>query len=826
MHLPSAMVVRAFLRYLPRRRALSGVQLLGIAVGVASATGMFLSARTALNSFTQAVVFLQGKTTHSLSRPAGGLEEGVLTRLMHDPAVAAFSPVIDRRVELEGGELVRVLGVDPFLDRSFRPELTAPEDGGLEFLLEPRTVIADAAVAARVRTATGDLEHPVRTSHGPLRIVGTFANPSAQPLFLLDIGHAQEVFGSPGRIDRVDLILRDPEGFAARWSEGFLVRSSGQQRATTGQLLRAFRLNLEALSLLGLFVGVFLIYNTAMFAVVSRKADAGVLISLGAERREIAVAFLAEFLLLGGAGGLAGAGLGYALSRLLTDMLGGTISSLYFFLRPSPPAWSWGLAVGGVLLGWGACLLGGMFPLVELLRTNPVTALAGRVPLRSGRARADATALVGMGIVALSLTLFPVGSVHVYAGFAGAFGLLVGASLLCGTAVDRLGPWLQSGWQRLAGLPGRIAAGNVTGNLGRTAVAVAAFTVALSMSVGLGLMIGSFRTTMVWWMEGQLTGEVYIAPSAEIDIPLDFYEEVKSLGNLGVDPYRNEQVLYRDIPVRLSAVSAETLQRYARFAWRDGDGGSWDAVRSGAVIVSESFWRRFGVGRGDQVVLEGAEGPKQLPVAGVFYDYTTEHGLIMLDRATYLELYGDPTIDSLGLFLDPMDPAHPALLAEVTRRAQERGLPVVRREELYGNILEVFDATFAVTRSMRLLAVVVAFFGIAGALLTLYLERRREFGVYRALGFSTGQVAWMTLLEGLAMGTVSLLLGVLLGTVLAVVLIRVINLRSFHWTVFFHFAWGPYLTALATAAAASAGAAVYPIWKVARTFPQMQLREE
>ncbi|HSH69312.1 MAG TPA: ABC transporter permease, partial [Deferrisomatales bacterium] len=204
----------------------------------------------------------------------------------------------------------------------------------------------------------------------------------------------------------------------------------------------------------------------------------------------------------------------------------------------------------------------------------------------------------------------------------------------------------------------------------------------------------------------------------------------------------------------------------------------------------------------------------------------TEHGLIMLDRATYLRLYDDPTIDSLGLFLDPDDPDHPALLAEAVRRARARGLPVVPREELYGNILEVFDATFAVTRSMRLLAVVVAFFGIAGALLTLYLERRREFGIYRALGFSTGQVAGMTLLEGLAMGAVSLLLGVVLGTVLAVVLIRVINLRSFHWTVFFHFAWGPYVTAVVTAAVASVGAAVYPIWKVARTFPQMQLREE
>ena len=170
-------VVRAFLRYLPRRRSLSAVQLLGIAVGVASAIGMFLSARTALESFTQAVTFLQGRATHSLSRPAGGIEEAVLSRLMRDPAVAAFSPVIDRRVELESGELVRVLGIDPFLDRRFRPELAPPEGGGLEFVLESRTVLADQTVAARLHAASDELEGPVQTSHGPLRVIGTFPNP-------------------------------------------------------------------------------------------------------------------------------------------------------------------------------------------------------------------------------------------------------------------------------------------------------------------------------------------------------------------------------------------------------------------------------------------------------------------------------------------------------------------------------------------------------------------------------------------------------------------------------------------------------------------------
>ena len=127
---------------------------------------------------------------------------------------------------------------------------------------------------------------------------------------------------------------------------------------------------------------------------------------------------------------------------------------------------------------------------------------------------------------------------------------------------------------------------------------------------------------------------------------------------------------------------------------------------------------------------------------------------------------------------------------------------------------------------MRVLAVIVAFFGIAGALMTLFVERRKEFGIYRALGFSTGDMARMTVAESVAMGLISFIMSTLVGTAFALILIKVINLQSFHWTVFYHFALQPYLVTALTALAASLAAAVYPIWSVFRKYPVMQIREE
>jgi putative ABC transport system permease protein len=310
-------------------------------------------------------------------------------------------------------------------------------------------------------------------------------------------------------------------------------------------------------------------------------------------------------------------------------------------------------------------------------------------------------------------------------------------------------------------------------------------------------------------------------------VPEDFYEEVKSISGLGgVDPYRNVQVNYQDTPIYISAVDPSVLQRYTNFGWLKGGNENWDPVKKGAVIISESFHRRFGVKPGDRILLNGARGSAELEVAAVFYDYTSEHGVVMMARSTYLRIYGDTTINSLGIFVDPGNPRRQELLEEVRKRAQSRGLPVFSRSQLHGNILAVFDSTFAVTRSMRIMTIIVAFFGIAGALLTLFMERQKEFGIYRALGFSTPQVAGMTLMEGFGMGLISFLLSIGVGTALAWVLIRVINLRSFNWTVFFYLDASPYLMAAVIAVLASLGAALYPIWKVYRTYPQMQIREE
>jgi putative ABC transport system permease protein len=833
MRHPLIFIIKSFLRYFKRRRSLSLLQLLGVACGAAAVIGMTLSARSALSSFTDAVMFLQGRATHTIERTAGPLDEKILAELMRDRAVLNFSPVIDRKMKLEDETLIRVLGVDPFLDRDIRPEFArmgfsskndSNQSGNLDFLLDERAVFLEAGIAGQLGVSVGG---EMNSSKGSFKIAGIFSNPSEEPLILMDIFHAQEIFSLTGYVDHVDLILTDEADFVSRWEKGFQIRSSKQKTQTFKAMVRAFRLNLEALSLMALLVAVFLIYNTTMFTVVSRKRDVGILRSMGVSRKEIIIAFLVEILILGALGGALGGVAGYILSFFLTKIVGGAISNIYFFLRPISPSWSVLILFSGILLGCLASILGGIYPLVELVRANPVAALQGRAPSRRSAKTALNAAWIGIFIVMASVIILAASGRQVYPAFAATFLFLLGASLVTGFVLAFTAPFLKLLLVRIGGLSGRIAAGNIRQNLGRSGVAVAAFMMALSMLIGLDSMIGSFRESLSWWMGTQLRGDLYVSTASEMEVPLDFYREILSDPRIdGVDAYRRAEIEIDGKTAYITAIRSDVLKRFSDFAWFSGGNEHWDEVSRGDVIVSESFVRNFNIRTGDNITLKGNRGLVKLRVAAAFYDYTTEHGLIIMDRNTYISLFDDQAINSISIFIDPDNLHKDEIIDKVRKMARQRGLPVFTKKQLYNNVLQVFDSTFAVTRSMKIITVIIAFFGIAGALMTLFIERRRDFGILRSLGFSTGQVSAMTLLEALGMGFMSFLLSALVGTAFAFILIKVINLRSFNWTIFFYLHWQPYVTAAVTAILASVAAALYPIWKVRKTYPHIQMREE
>jgi putative ABC transport system permease protein len=153
-------------------------------------------------------------------------------------------------------------------------------------------------------------------------------------------------------------------------------------------------------------------------------------------------------------------------------------------------------------------------------------------------------------------------------------------------------------------------------------------------------------------------------------------------------------------------------------------------------------------------------------------------------------------------------------------------LQVTSNRALRTRALEVFDRTFAVTRALRLLAVIVAFIGVWSALLALQVERTRELATLEVLGLGERQMWGLTLLETGLMGAVAGLLSLPLGWLLAVILVDVINVRSFGWTMQLEVDPWLFAQALAVSVGAAVLASVYPLLRLRRRSLSAALRSE
>jgi len=379
-----------------------------------------------------------------------------------------------------------------------------------------------------------------------------------------------------------------------------------------------------------------------------------------------------------------------------------------------------------------------------------------------------------------------------------------------------------------------MSARGVVASLSRTAPAIAALVIAVSVTIALGVMIGSFRSTVERWLDHTLRADVYVSPpglvSSRTDAVLD-PSLIRLLsgapGVAAVTTYRGVTVEGGSGPVQLVALELDPRTREA-FSFRDGVAREvWRAWEAGnAVLVSESYAYRHDLRVGSALSLRTDAGPASFDVAGVFADYGNDQGVVMMPRAEYDRYWDDPAISSLGLFALPG--------TDVERLVQElRGVPgpgqevLIRSNRTLREIsLEVFDRTFVITAVLRLLAFVVAFIGVLSALMALQLERSRELGVMRANGLTPGQVWQLVTSQTGLIGLAAGLLSLPVGATIAAIMIHVVNRRAFGWTLQMEMPPALFGQAIGIALGAALLAGLYPAYRMARTSPARALREE
>lgn len=812
------------LRHHPWRNAAA---VLAVMLGVALAFSVQLINASALDEFSSAVRSVNGQPDLEVRAVQGGFDEAVFARLTRHPQVTLASPV----VEFQGLALVadsqvpmRVIGIDALVLPTIAPALMPqPAPGADRFaLFAPGQVFLNAAARSALglpAQAPAGAAETVQLRSGDawqkLAVAGHVAAGGAA-LAVMDIGAAQDLFGQGGRLSRIDLRLApgtDRATFMAAlqkspdWPAGVQFAEPGDAAERVSNLSRAYRVNLTVLALVALFTGAFLVFSVLALSVAKRAQQFALLGVLGLTPRERLRLVLTESLVLGLIGSAAGLTLGTALAAFALKVLGGDLGGGYFEGVAPTLHWSAGSALlyGG--LGVVAALVGGWWPAraAQALPEAQTLKGLGAAPVQSNGH------WLALGLIALGGVLANVpaiGGIPV-AAYLSVACLLVGGITalpwLIALLYDRIAPLFA---QRV--LP-MLAVERARRMRGTAAVAVSGVVASLSLAVALTVMVASFRDSVTQWLNVVLPADLYVRATSggrgsnsggtsstdTATFSPAFVQALSQLPGVARTGTLRTQTLQLDATRPAVALIARSLEGGATQSLPLV--GSAVAVPEGqiGIYVSEPMVELYGAKPGTTFApLSDAMGvsasSKKTPsffVAGVWRDYARQFGAITMDARDYERITGERNVSDVALWLAPgasegeVQTAVRALAARQGGGGSAESVEIASVGQIRVTSLRIFDRSFAVTYWLQAVAIAIGLFGIAASFSAQVLARRKEFGLLAHLGFTRRQVLAVVAGEGAAWTAIGAVAGLGLGLAVSVVLVKVVNPQSFHWSM-------------------------------------------
>jgi len=840
---------RHLLRDALRHPVLAVLNILSLALGTAVYLAIQTANHSAERSFSAGIDLVAGKS-HLEAR--GAVTDEMFPLLAKHPLVASATPTVEGVVTLADrpGEFLQIVGVDVLTNAAFRTfELRDMEGANFNpepWLAQPGNIAITKAFAERLGLAPGsELSVMANGTRQTVR-VGFIMDLTDSPaetnsrFAAMDIGWAQELFGKAGVLSSVQMILKNPqmgeqaaEALSLVVSGGVTMAPPMQRSFQIQKMLGAFRLNLTALSMVAMLVGMFLVYNTVAASVVRRRRDIGILRAMGVTRGEVQGLFLCEALVFGAFGALLGVAGGVLLAQTLTGSVAQTISSLYVLVSIDRSHFDPLQALIAVSLSMGAALVAAWVPSAAATRVDPVQVLhPGNMQDHLARPsrKWPALGILCFGISAACGGLALRGGLPL-AGFGSAFFVLFGFALFSPTLLSLFSMLatrvLPQSWIVL-----RLAAQNLVRAVWRNAVTLAALISAVAMLTSVTVMIHSFRITVDTWIGRSVVADLYIAPVGNEVIGTNAVLPEKSIawwrsqpGVDAVDTFREVIATINGAPASLGVVAGSN-RRNLKFLDVNADVAMRDFFEKGDVLVSESYARKNKTRRGDKLRIASPAGDLDFRVAGTFSDYTRDQGVVMMDRETFERSWPDRTINSLGIYLKEGSAAAELEAGFRAAFGEQGEFLVYSQKTLRQRILAIFDQTFAVTGVLRVIAIAVAVLGVLLSLTSLVLERQREIGVLRSAGASRGQIATLFLAEGGCIGILASVAGLVAGGALALVLTFVINPAFFGWTIGLAIPWQRLLWTPLWLVPVSVLAALWPAWKASCVPPAQAVRME
>ena len=847
---PYILWINAF-RYYFRSFTQSILAVLGVAVGIAVFVAVDLANDSAKQSFRNSAVSIFGDTEFQLMGSTSGISENVYSDVVKSaelqPLLNIIRPIIDKQITLTDSNGVedkyRLLGINVINENV----LSGNNKYGIDFLNSSQTgfntfaenqVFVSSILKNKKQLSIAD-EFLVEDTNNKVSIVGFFQGDNSlqrelmQNVIITDISVAQNITNSNGILTRIDISSVYDQNEKIALDKWFSLLPSGVQLIPSytysearKSITKSFDTNLLALSLLALLVGLYLIYNMMTFSIHRRKNLFGTLRAIGVTKNEIFFLVLVEGLLIGLIGAIFGIILGILLAYFLLGLISSTINYQFFSSSPNSIALDITIIYQALILGISGSIVSVLIPAWSASRIQPreLIDIYGKYSTYNNYHMV----LFFLGLLLCSIgyliTLAPITNLII--GFIAMFLVIVGLSLTVPTTTQIVLLIISSILEKI-GRPTivTLSVETIKNSLNTIAICIAALSVSIAMTIGIGCMIQSFRATVEEWLNQSLVADIYIAPPTlsfgqdlkGIDDEFIKYvsdiPEIEYISQLGsFEIFKDGYLLNLIVVDSAEKIFDEVIQL------KEGEKKDiWnDFVQTDSILISEPLAFQKNIQINDTFDILTDTGLKSFTVRGIYYDYSSTSGIAMVSKQVYDNYWNNSKVTSLALYLNDSQNSEVVFNKLLDKFDTDWDLQIISSKKLNNASMEIFDKTFEITFVLRSISLIVAFIGILGAISAIILSRAREFSILKSIGFTNNQLRSIIGNQTLIIGIISGLISIPLGIIITNLLIQIINKQSFGWSIPMQLLPSVFIEGIIVAILSAVLASIYPSVKISR----------
>ena len=819
--------------------------IVGVALGVAVFFAVRSTTQTLVDSLNSTIEKLAGKSTLQVAAGDAGFPSENLKLVRETPGVAIAEPVTEAIVETVAppGEKLLVLGLDTGSKLELYSEMFQEGDlvvsNPLAFSSRADSIAVTRKFAEQFGFKDGDkITLQTQTGRKDLIVRGVFKSEGAGEVFdgnvaVMDIYAAREIFGKGGRIDRIDVmnapgtsVEKLAEDLRGNLPAGIKVERPSLRGQALENTVSTMHFGLTIMSFLALTICVFLIFNSFSISLNQRWKEIGILRAIGVTRQGVRLMFLGESVLLGLIGSAIGIVGGYFLAKLAIGVVTNVSTTMYGVVTvPQELEFDTQFALEAFAVGMTASLFAAWLPARAAARLRPVLALTN-IETRQGEQGVNKTrVVVGCVLVLLGLVLIRFTRPHVGMNIQLFYAVLmqIGMILLLPMFIRLGARVIRPIMGRLFGVEGMMAVESMAGSPRRTVATVGALMIGLSFVIAHAAFIQSQKAALDRSLDKTLSSDILISSSEQISgrsyhFSEDVAAQVAAMPETEVAaPMRVTSVSFGGEDISLSAhemdkyfaSSPDLLDfgdpEYARLATARGEG----------ALISTNLSLRSGLGLGDRIRIDSPNGTIELPIVGMLDYFRSQKGTVFIDRALYKKYWNDPSVDYVFIDLRPgVDRV--AFKQKLQNMLSGEHAFVYTHDEFKAWVTRLIDQFFTLTYLQMVIAVFVAAIGLVNTMVISVAERRRELGIFRAVGGLRRQVAKMVMLEAVSIGLIGLLTGAIMGLFSAYFLVNTAAKVVAGFTVSLVFPYWILLVSVPIVLIVAAAAAFVPSFNASR----------